>query len=83
VALLGEPAEAVTHTLINIVYAAYLPNKVVARCAPHDEEDARLTPPLEDRLTCDGGATAYVCKGYACQKPTTDPEGLSRQLGIS
>jgi uncharacterized protein YyaL (SSP411 family) len=28
-------------------------------------------------------ATAYVCEGYACQNPTTDPEGLARQLGIS
>jgi hypothetical protein len=33
VALLGEPAEADTQTLINTVYAAYLPNKVVAGCA--------------------------------------------------
>jgi uncharacterized protein YyaL (SSP411 family) len=28
-------------------------------------------------------ATAYVCEGYACQNPTTDLEGLARQLGIS
>ena len=30
VALVGEPGEADTQTLINTVYAAYLPNKVVA-----------------------------------------------------
>jgi uncharacterized protein YyaL (SSP411 family) len=69
--------------LIDTVYAAYLPTKVVAGCAPDDEEDAGLIPLLADRPTCDGRATAYVCEGYACQDPTTDLERLARQLGIS
>jgi uncharacterized protein YyaL (SSP411 family) len=56
---------------------------VVAGCAPDDEKDAGLIPLLADRPTRDGRATAYVCKGYACRDPTTDPEGLARQLGIS
>jgi uncharacterized protein len=82
-ALLGEPGEADTQTLINTVYAAYLPNKVVAGCAPDDEEDAGLIPLLTDHPTRDGGATACVCADYACQNPTTDPKELARQLGIS
>jgi uncharacterized protein YyaL (SSP411 family) len=69
--------------LINTIYADYLPNKVVAGCALDDEEDAGLLPLLADRSTRDGRATAYVCEDYACQNPTTDPEGLMRQLGIS
>jgi uncharacterized protein YyaL (SSP411 family) len=83
VALVGEPGEADTQTLINTVYAAYLPNKVGAGCAPDDEEDAGLIPPLADHPTRDGRATAYVCEGYACQNPTTAPEGLAQQLGNS
>lgn len=79
-ALGGEPGEADTQTLMK---TAYLPNKVVAGCAPDEEEDAGLIPLLADRPTCDGRATAYVCDGYACQTPTTDPEGLAWQLGIS
>jgi uncharacterized protein YyaL (SSP411 family) len=82
VALVGEPGAADTHTLINTFYAAYLPNKVVAGCAP-DEEDAGLIPLLADCPTRDGRATAYVCEAYACQNATTDQEGLARQLGIS
>jgi uncharacterized protein len=82
VALVGEPGEADKQTLINTVYAAYLPNKVGAGCAP-DEEDAGLIPTLADHLKRDGRATAYVCEGYACQNPTTDPEGLAQQLGNS
>ena len=68
--------------MINTVYAAYLPNKVVAGCAPDDEEDAGLISLLADRPTLDSRTTAYICEGYACQNPT-DPEGLARQLGIS
>jgi uncharacterized protein len=49
VALAGEPGEADTQTLTNTVYAAYLPNKVVAGCAPDDEEDAGIIPLLADR----------------------------------
>src|SRR5215212_2250249 len=46
VALVGEPAEADTQTSINTVYAAYyLPDEVVAGCAPDDEEGAGLMPP--------------------------------------
>jgi hypothetical protein len=49
--------------LINTVYAAYLPDMVVAGCAPDDEEKAGLIPLLADRPTRDGRATAYVCEG--------------------
>jgi uncharacterized protein YyaL (SSP411 family) len=83
VALVGEPGEADTQTLIDTACAAHLPNKVVAGCAPDDEEDAGLIPLLADRPTLDGRTTAYVCEGYAYQNPTTDPEGLARLLGIS
>ncbi len=83
VALVGEPGEADTQTLINTVYAAYLPNKVVAGCAPDDGEDAWLITLLVDRSTRVGRATTYGCEGYVCQNPMTDPEWLARQLGIS
>jgi len=56
---------------------------MVAGCAPDEEEDTGLMPLLADRPTRHGRATAYVCEGYACQDPTTDPEELARQLGIS
>jgi uncharacterized protein len=68
--------------LLDTIYAAYPPNKVVAGCVL-DEEDAWLILLLADRPTRDGRATSYICAGYGCQNPTTDPERLARQLGIS
>jgi uncharacterized protein YyaL (SSP411 family) len=69
--------------LIDTIYAAYPPNKVVAGCVPDDEEDAWLIPLQADRPTRDGRATSYICASYGCQNPRPDPEGLARQLGIS
>jgi hypothetical protein len=83
VALVGEPGEADTQTLINTIYAAYPSNKVVAGCALDDEEDGGSYPlwriaPRERRQ-----GDPLRSEGYACQNLTTDPEGLAWQLGIS
>ena len=80
VVIIGEPEAAGTRTLLDIVYSRYLPNKVVAGRAEDDEKPAGLVPLLADRPTRDGQATAYVCEGYACQSPTTEPEELATQL---
>jgi len=35
---------------------------------------------LEDRPLIEDQPTAYVCRGYACDKPVTDPAALAEQL---
>jgi uncharacterized protein len=35
---------------------------------------------LAGRPGIDGRATAYVCEGFACQMPVTDPGALGAQL---
>ncbi len=80
IAIIGDPEAPDTKALIDTVFARYLPNKVVAGRAEDDAESAGLIPLLAQRPARDGRATAYVCEGYACQAPTTDPEELARQL---
>ena len=80
VAIVGEIETADTRTLVDTIYARYLPNKVIAGRGEDDEDAVGLIPLLADRPMRDGRATAYVCEGYACQNPTTDPEELDRQL---
>jgi uncharacterized protein YyaL (SSP411 family) len=82
VVLIGDPEAPDTRALLEAVYSAYLPNKVVAGRSESDEEAARLVPLLAERPMRDGRATAYVCVQYACQSPTTDAEQLKRQLGV-
>lgn len=81
VAVIGEPGAPDTEALLDAVHSVYAPNKVVAGGAEGDEEAVRLVPFLADRPAREGRATAYVCVGYACQAPTTDPEELKGQLG--
>jgi uncharacterized protein len=83
IALIGAPDAPETRALLSAVYSAYIPNKVAAGRAEDDEEAARLVPLLADRPVREGKATAYVCVNYACQNPTTDPEELKRQLGVT
>ncbi len=83
IALIGAPDASETRTLLSAVYSTYIPNKVVAGRAEDDEEAARLVPLLADRPMREGKATAYVCVNYACQNPTTDPEELKSQLGVT
>jgi len=80
IAIVGELGAPDTRALIDAVYARYLPNKVVAGRAPDDEEAQNLVPLLAERPLREGRATAYVCEGYSCQSPATDPEELVRQL---
>lgn len=79
IALVGDPADPVTRSLLHAVYASYLPNKIVALA--HSPETAPATIPLlADRPLRDGKPTAYVCENFACKEPVTDADALTLQL---
>ncbi|MEZ5158373.1 MAG: thioredoxin domain-containing protein [Candidatus Nanopelagicales bacterium] len=43
---------------------------------------ATTGPLLEDRPRVDGLDTAYVCRGFVCDAPTSDPQVLAGQLRV-
>jgi uncharacterized protein YyaL (SSP411 family) len=55
----------------------YVPSLVLAGGAPGSRSTVKL---LENRPLVDNRPTAYVCRGYTCDKPVTDPDMLSDQL---
>jgi uncharacterized protein YyaL (SSP411 family) len=65
--------------LLDTVFGRYLPNRVVAGTADGAADVGGL-PLLEGKRVEGGRVTAYVCRKYVCQAPTTDPEALARQL---
>ena len=76
---------AVATSLLRVVYESYLPNKVVALLDPSWPEAGRLTeriPLLAGKQAVRGKPTAYICRNYACQSPTSNPEALRQQLGL-
>ena len=84
IALVGDLQSPLAKQLLRVVYESYLPNKVVALLDPSWPEAAQLAehvPLLTGKQPVKGKPTAFVCRNYACQSPTSDPETLRQQLG--
>jgi uncharacterized protein YyaL (SSP411 family) len=72
VALVGGDLSA----LVAVVRSAFRPDVVVA-----GGPAGAVEPPLLDARTEVGGeAAAYVCEGFTCRLPVTDPAALEREL---
>ncbi len=84
VAIIGDRADARTHSLLAEVRRRFMPNTVVAGAAT--DEAARVAAPvvplLADRVQVRGMPTAYVCENFACQLPVTEARGLTQQLNL-
>ena len=77
IALIGDPGGADTAELLREVRNRYLPNRLLAQAPTGDGVGIPL---LERRGRLESRATAYLCEGFVCQAPTTDPAELGRQL---
>ena len=76
-AIIGRPDDPSTGALLEVTRSRYLPNRLLALRA---EANGTGIPLLEGRQTIAGRATAYVCEGFVCQTPTTDPAELASQI---
>jgi uncharacterized protein YyaL (SSP411 family) len=76
----GGPDQERLRPLLDEVFGRYLPNRVVVGAADGDRGASTGIPLLETRPAIRGRPTAYVCRRYVCQAPTTVPEELARQL---
>ena len=74
IAIIGDPLEQATRSLLRKIFGRYLPNKVVA-CSPSDGLFL-----LKNRSQIDGKPTVYVCENYACRAPVNTPEELESVL---
>ncbi|HET9494243.1 MAG TPA: thioredoxin domain-containing protein [Chloroflexia bacterium] len=80
IALVGTVTSEEIRSMMRAIWGPYVPNKVVAGREPEDEEAARVVPLLADRPQVRGMPTAYVCRNYICEAPTTDPAEVARQI---
>jgi uncharacterized protein len=76
-AIVGEPGDAATGALLEVARGQHRPALVTAVSATPNES---AVPLLHDRQPLDGRPTAYVCHGFACQRPVTEPAELASQL---
>jgi uncharacterized protein YyaL (SSP411 family) len=76
IAIVGDPQAPDTKALLAVARDGYRPQQVVAVSST---PESSAVPLLKDRTAIDGRATAYLCRGFACRQPTTDPAELAAQ----
>ena len=85
IVIAGAPAAADTQALLRAVRGRYAPRAVVLRQGGGAEGKAlEALAPFTARLTpLHGRAAAYVCEGFACHLPVTEPAALEQQLAYA
>jgi uncharacterized protein YyaL (SSP411 family) len=74
----GDPADEATAELRRVVAGPYAPDLVIAAAPPDGSLPGWSL--FDGKVPRDGRATAYVCRGYACEAPTTDPQEAAAQV---
>jgi uncharacterized protein YyaL (SSP411 family) len=69
IAIVGDPQQSETQSLLAVVNSRYLPNSVLANASPAHPTAAEVIPLLADRQLKNGQPCAYVCQNFACQAP--------------
>ena len=77
VAVVGDPAAPATQALLDVIHDGLPRPTVVMRRAPGVRT---LVPQLRDKDPLGGEPTAYVCRGFTCSAPVTDPGVLRAVL---
>jgi uncharacterized protein len=83
IVILGPRDAAATTALWTAAHQRYRPFAVVTRIDPADQAAlAGQMPWIAQMKMIDGQPTVYVCRGFACDAPSTDPAVLApRSLG--
>ncbi len=76
----GKREEAVH--LLSVFRSRFVPNRILSVVSEGGEQEhaARVIPVLDGKVAAEGRATAYVCEGRVCKRPTSDPEEFAAQL---
>lgn len=74
VVVCGDPASDDTQAMLGALRGEHSPRSVVILRPPGESgaEVIELAPYARDHTALGGKATAYVCRNFACQRPTTD-----------
>jgi len=81
--IVGDPDAEDTRSLLAVAREDYRPNLVVLLRPPGDagRTIAELAPFTESFDLLDGRAAAYLCSGFACERPVSDPGALRDLIG--
>ncbi len=78
VVIVGNPRSGDTMTMIETLQGSFIPNKVVIFRSTEEEDPdiTRLAEYTRDLESIEGKATAYVCRDFRCDLPSTDAKQM-------
>jgi uncharacterized protein len=79
VAVVGHAGDGSRSEMHRVALESPAPGAAVVVGEPAEGVDPGV-PLLRDRPLVDGSAAAYVCRGFVCERPVTDPESLRSLL---
>jgi uncharacterized protein YyaL (SSP411 family) len=77
IAIVGDPKDPGHRELVGRVGSTFVPSLVMAGGNPAEDGQPAL---MLNRTVIGGRPTAYVCRGFTCDLPTSDPDELDRQV---
>jgi uncharacterized protein YyaL (SSP411 family) len=80
VAIIGSPTHPNTREMLRALHQAYRSNVITALARQPVDATATAIPLLADRPMRDDLPTVYVCRGFVCAQPVTDPAALETLL---
>ncbi|HCN07179.1 MAG TPA: thioredoxin domain-containing protein [Lentisphaeria bacterium] len=75
IAIIGDLQDEAAQALLRTVHERFLPSRLLAFA-----DSANDQPLLHGKAMIDDKATAFVCRNFVCDKPTTEVQELARQL---
>ncbi len=80
IAVVGPAGDPATEALRDAAREPFAPDTAFAFASGLDDPAVARIPLLAGKDLVDGRPAAYVCQGFACQAPTTDPDELRAAL---
>jgi len=75
--VVGDASDPRTGALLEVAREGWHPRLAVLHRSPGDGDPlTALAPVVRDFTLVDGQPAAYLCQGYACERPVTEPEQL-------
>ncbi len=83
IVIVGRHGSKSTSEMMRVISGTWFPNKVFAALDPDDPTANTKLKLLDRKVMVDDQTIAYICEGYSCRAPMTNPHLLSNQLPVT